>query len=76
MMRALHTPGVLLTTTLQQRDDKVAYVPRAGGPPDTMSYMWAGYVIAAVVYGAYIVLLLRRTARVKAALRGAGRRSA
>ena len=46
-----------------------AYVTRPGGPPDTSAYMWAGYAIALVVYGGYIVLLQRRIARTRDASR-------
>ncbi|MES2523594.1 MAG: hypothetical protein V4617_12895 [Gemmatimonadota bacterium] len=42
-----------------------AYVARPGGPPDTAAYMWAGYAIALIVYGGYIVLLQRRIARTR-----------
>ncbi|HYW32375.1 MAG TPA: hypothetical protein VE869_12765 [Gemmatimonas sp.] len=42
-----------------------AYVARPGGPPDTSAYMWAGYAIALVVYGGYILLLQRRIARTR-----------
>ena len=48
--------------TVQDTAGKVAYVPKAGGPPDSSGYMWAGYAIVAVTYGGYIVLLLRRMA--------------
>ena len=51
--------------TVQDTAGKVAYVPKAGGPPDSSGYMWAGYAIVAVTYGGYIVLLLRRMARAK-----------
>lgn len=50
-------------------EGQVAYVPRAGGPPDTSAYMWAGYAITALCYGGYLWLLLRRMARERAALR-------
>jgi hypothetical protein len=52
----------VLRAVAQDTAGKVAYVPQAGGPPDTSSYMWAGYAVAALVYGGYIVLLLRRMA--------------
>ena len=39
--------------------------------PDNASYMYAAYTIAAVVYVGYAVALLRRRARVRAALRQA-----
>ena len=50
-------------------EGQVAYVPRAGGPPDTSAYMWAGYAITALCYGGYVWLLLRRMARERAFLR-------
>jgi hypothetical protein len=53
--------------TVQDTAGKVAYVPKAGGPPDSSGYMWAGYAIVAVTYGGYIVLLLRRMARARKA---------
>jgi hypothetical protein len=56
---------VTAATVVQDTAGKVAYVPKAGGPPDSSSYMWAGYGIVAVTYGGYIVLLLRRMARAK-----------
>ena len=56
---------MLTGATAQDTAGKVAYVPKAGGPPDSSGYMWAGYAIVAVTYGAYIVLLLRRMARAK-----------
>jgi len=63
---ALVTAMPLLTVaTVQDTTGKVAYVPKAGGPPDSSGYMWAGYAITAAAYGGYIVLLLRRMARAK-----------
>jgi hypothetical protein len=63
---ALVTAMPLLTVaTVQDTAGKVAYVPKAGGPPDSSGYMWAGYAITAAAYGGYIVLLLRRMARAK-----------
>ncbi|WP_373064458.1 hypothetical protein [Gemmatimonas sp.] len=53
--------------TVQDTAGKVAYVPKAGGPPDSSGYMWAGYAITLAVYGGYTVLLLRRLARAKRA---------
>jgi hypothetical protein len=50
-------------------EGQVSYVPRAGGPPDTSAYMWAGYAITALCYGGYVWLLLRRMARERAFLR-------
>ena len=65
---ALVTALPLLTVaTVQDTAGKVAYVPKAGGPPDSSGYMWAGYAIVAVTYGGYIVLLLRRMARARKA---------
>jgi hypothetical protein len=58
---------MLTVATVQDTAGKVAYVPMAGGPPDSSGYMWAGYAVAAVAYGAYIVLLLRRMARARKA---------
>ena len=64
--RALMSATPMLTAaTVQDTAGKVAYVPKAGGPPDSSGYMWAGYAIVGVTYGAYIVLLLRRMARAK-----------
>lgn len=56
---------MLTVATVQDTAGKVAYVPRAGGPPDSSGYMWAGYAITAAAYGGYIVVLLRRMARAK-----------
>lgn len=65
-VRALVAVVPMLTVaTVQDTAGKVAYVPKAGGPPDSSGYMWAGYAITAVAYGGYIVLLLRRMARAK-----------
>jgi len=65
---ALVTVLPLLTVaTVQDTAGKVAYVPKAGGPPDSSGYMWAGYAIVAVTYGGYIVLLLRRMAMARKA---------
>jgi hypothetical protein len=56
---------LLTVATVQDTAGTVAYVTKAGGPPDSSGYMWAGYAIVAVTYGGYIVLLLRRMARAK-----------
>ncbi len=53
--------------SVQDTAGKVAYVPKAGGPPDSSGYMWAGYAIALATYGGYVVILLRRMARAKRA---------
>ena len=55
----------LIAAVVQDTTGKVAYVPRAEGPPDTSSYMWAGYAITAVVLGGYIGLLMRRMSRLR-----------
>lgn len=56
---------VLAVASAQDTSGQVAYVPRAGGPPDSSGYMWAGYAITAIAYGGYIALLLRRMSRAK-----------
>ena len=56
---------LLTVATVQDTAGAVAYAPKAGGPPDSSGYMWAGYAITAIAYGGYIVLLLRRMARAK-----------
>jgi hypothetical protein len=52
---------------VQDTAGTVAYVPKAGGPPDSSGYMWAGYAVTAAAYVGYIVLLLRRMARARKA---------
>lgn len=65
-VRALVAAVPMLTVaTVQDTAGKVAYVPKAGGPPDSSGYMWAGYAITFAAYGGYTVLLLRRLARAK-----------
>lgn len=49
----------------QDTSGKVAYVAQSGGPPDTSSYMYAGYVVALVCYAGYIALMVRRIAHSK-----------
>lgn len=61
----LSAAPALTVAVVQDTAGKVAYVPKAGGPPDSSGYMWAGYAIVAVTYGGYIVILLRRMARAK-----------
>ena len=56
---------VLAVASVQDTSGKVAYVPKAGGPPDSSGYMWGGYAITAIAYGGYIALLLRRMSRAK-----------
>ncbi len=63
---ALFAAAPLMTVaTVQDTAGKVAYVPKASGPPDSSGYMWAGYAITAVAYGGYIVLLFRRMSQAK-----------
>lgn len=55
---------IAATTAARAQDTSgAAYVPRAGGPPDTSGYMWGGYAIGAVILVGYLLLLLRRQAR-------------
>ncbi len=42
-----------------------APVPERTGPPDTVSSMKTGYVVALAIFFAYIVLLMRRVASVR-----------
>jgi len=53
--------------SVQDTAGKVAYVPKAGGPPDSSNYMWAGYAVTVAAYGGYIAILLRRMSRAKRA---------
>ena len=53
----------------QDATGTAAYVMRPGGPPDNRSYLIAAYAIAFVLYAGYIVVLLRRIARERAAFR-------
>ena len=62
MVRTVVNAGMVQDTA-----GTVAYVPKAGGPPDSSGYMWAGYAITAAAYVGYIVLLLRRMARARQA---------
>lgn len=57
-----------LSLLLRVAQDTTAYVARPSGPPDTVSYMWAGYLVALVCFGGYIVMLAQRIARTQAAL--------
>ena len=50
--------------------DTVAYVTKPSGPPDSSAYMWAGYAVAALAYGGYLALLLRRMARERRSRQG------
>lgn len=65
-VRSVSTP-LAAPTAGQDTAGTVAFVPKAGGPPDSSGYMWAGYAITAAAYAGYIVLLLRRMARAKRA---------
>ncbi len=51
----------------QTGQEPVAFVPKAGGPPDTSSYMIAGYAVTFALYGGYILVMLRRLARARRA---------
>jgi len=62
-MMSVSVIAVLATTTAVQ--DTVAFVTKPGGPVDTSRYMWAGYIVTAVVYVGYAVLLKRRIARTR-----------
>lgn len=70
----LQDAGHAAERSVQDTAGKVAYVAKPSGPPDTSSYMWAGYIVALGLYLAYIVLMMRRIARSKQQLaaRGAG----
>lgn len=71
----MRVPESALTATVQDTSASptqtgqgdVAFVPKAGGPPDTSSYMIAGYAVTFVLYGAYILVTLRRLARARRA---------
>ena len=45
-MLMLNRTAVSTTTQAGQPEQSAAFVPRAGGPPDTRGYMIAGYVVA------------------------------
>ena len=53
------------TTQTVPPDQGAAFVPRAGGPPDTSNYLTAGYLVTFAIYAGYIVLLLRRMAHTR-----------
>lgn len=55
------------TTQTAPPEQGAAFVPRAGGPPDTSNYLTAGYVVTFAIYAGYIVLLLRRIAHARRA---------
>ena len=55
------------TTPPSLPEQGAAFVPRAGGPPDTSSYLTAGYIVTFAIYAGYIVLLLRRMAQTRRA---------
>lgn len=59
------TRDAATSTSARRAQDTVAYVPREGGPVDTSTYMWAGYAIVWGVLVLYVVMLFRRTARVR-----------
>jgi len=63
-----------VNTALQDstaRQDSTAQVPAPvsprTGPPDTSYYMKLGYIVAGVIFCAYIALLMRRVATVRKA---------
>ena len=64
-MPTLIVAAVTTVATVAQDTGAVAYVPKAGGPPDSSSYMWIGYAITFAADGGYSVLLLRRMARAR-----------
>lgn len=51
--------------TAIQSDATVGVTPRRVGPPDTTYHMKLGYIVAGVIFGLYIVVLLRRVATVR-----------
>ncbi len=44
---------------------QVAAAPARVGPPDTSYYMKLGYIVAGVIFAAYILVMLRRIASVR-----------
>lgn len=65
---AVPTPAVML----EQRDSAAASAPMVAppmgapaGPPDSSFHMKLGYTLAAVLFTAYIALLLKRVASVR-----------
>ncbi len=67
MMLIRMQSAALTTPQTSPPEQGAAFVPRAGGPPDTSSYLVAGYVVAFAIYAGYIVLLLRRMAQTRRA---------
>jgi len=67
MMRTGTQPAAPATTQTAPSDPGAAFVPKAGGPPDTSGYLTAGYIVAFAIFGGYIVLLLRRMAQTRRA---------
>lgn len=63
------TALVRTSTATVPQDSGAAYVTRPGGPPDNGAYRTAAYAIAMAIYLGYIVVLLRRMARERAAAR-------
>ena len=55
----------LSSPLLSSVQDTVAFVTKPGGLVDHSRYMWAGYIVTAVVYIGYAVLLQRRIARTR-----------
>lgn len=64
MLRQSAAP-VATQTQAAPPEQGAAFVPRAGGPPDTSRYLTAGYIVAFAIYAGYIVLLLRRMAQTR-----------
>ena len=72
---ALRERGVLQDSPAQPdrtaQPDSTAQVPAPvaprTGPPDTSYYMKLGYIVAGVIFFAYIALLMRRVATVRKA---------
>ena len=64
-MRALTQSVAPPTTQTSPPEQGAAFVPRAGGPPDTSRYLTAGYIVTFAIYAGYIVLLLRRMAQTR-----------
>jgi|GEM_PF-2520390 len=62
---AVPTPGAGGAPLPMSTEQGAAFVPRAGGPPDTSGYMTAGYIVAFVLYAAYLGSIARRMARVR-----------
>ncbi len=51
--------------SLAQPSAATSALPERTGPPDTVSAMETGYIVATVIFLAYIALLMRRVATVR-----------